>query len=1012
MGDRKRAHIEFENFRRKYRKKDVTFLTKERRRERVCRTAEEMEPFLKGLVAMAEEAKEKGTRIVLSLDTESDCHIAGVTSKPDLFFWHRRRLRKEGASEAELRRRDEEQALLAAAWGRKSSKQKRNQRNQYRADRLSRGFVQTDIVTLQIGCHEDGKNEFTFAANLVAISDASFRGGATLPPLMFQLLSHESIVWIGLGIYEDFQSISDSFYEGNLVGPKYVDLKDVMEAAFGPLEKQDDIAGNGLLGHFQRVFYSEGWTWAKSPLITRSKFSGYWSDAQVEYMLMDVHSVILIMGKLKSKVGDASAMAEVFPVRREEAKEVVGEAAQMAAATDVSFEPFAFESSDEDESVFLSGAAADDEEADERASKFAEEAAERFREKREEMAKSLARPDVLPDSDEDWEEEADKGPSAAADDDGKSLQQVIKEVQQLIEPSEEKGETNATDSTFFIDEEDIVNPDGTPLKKEYELIIIESSTDDDDDDKNDGNGDDEDNDVDDSDIEVLQEVKPDTDAQEDENYVSKMIQPVSGEIESEDNEVEGASSDELGGRPKLGADFPSPTAEWSEVEEVDEEEFLAPLMDSLTRPAKNLAKAIANSKSLNYKCIGKASPELLARAALVMKGSNRARSNYSQLLSYLAARWNEAEKHRFLDGIKEVDPHLTHIRVITILMIKDIELELLLSLNTHLTTDYLQHFPEKVAPLMQMAAELYRKSSEDKFNRFKQVRFYSGKRASFFLAASSDKELEATMRAVAKVFHVDLPAKLRRNNVQDCVVNVTKKLHMGVMTLQAAEAKIESMINGVAGGRDLAFALSESCNALHAHLAFKWFGRGQRELEAPLGCPDDRFHTIDRRVVCVLTTDMATMVAEKIGGVVCLVTAYRRSNDYRKNERSLGAIGFTAKDWREIFIVFPGTYPEAANMVRQAVRPKQIYCLNAKRAAENLGGDLRLVELDPINQGRKGPVEHASRFLKRTANVTYCANHFFDVFGALPDVDAAPVRHLAAETHFLSCSVPFLSPPA
>ena len=158
------------------------------------------------------------------------------------------------------------------------------------------------------------------------------------------MLSHESVVWIGLGIYEDLQSISDSFYEGNLVGPKYVDLKDVMETAFGPLKKQDDIAGNGLLGHFQRVFYTEGLTWAKSPLITRSKFSGYWSDAQVEYMLMDVHSVNLIMGKLEPKVGDASAMAEVFPVRREETKEVAGEAAQTAAATDVSFDPFSFES--------------------------------------------------------------------------------------------------------------------------------------------------------------------------------------------------------------------------------------------------------------------------------------------------------------------------------------------------------------------------------------------------------------------------------------------------------------------------------------------------------------------------------------------------------------------------------------------------------------------------------------------------------------------------------------------
>ena len=993
MGDRKRAHREFEEFRQKHRKTDVTFLDKDSRRERACRTAEELAPFLEGLLKAADEAKSEGKRIVLSLDTESDCHIDGVTSKPDKFFWHRRRLRGQGVSEAELRRREERQASLAAAWGRKSSKQKRNQRNQYRADRISQGFLQTDIVTIQIGCNEEGGKEFTFAANLVAISDASFRGGATMHPRLFDLLSHDSVVWVGLGIYDDLLAISDSFYEGNLVGARYAELKEITEDAFGgPMEQQDDVAGCGLLGCFQRVFREEGLTWNKDPLVTRSKFSGFWTDAKVEYMLMDVHSVILIMGKLEPLVGDASAMAEVFPIRREAKKEPVGDVGKQPISNqDVSFEPFSFDSSDEEESIFLSSSNATAEDDDGRVSKFAEEMEVQFRQKREALEESLARPDILPESDEDWDVETNETQPEApsADDDGKSLEEVMREVQRLIEPGG-KDERHVVSLPFLIDESDVVDSDGMPLNKGPEIITIGSSSE---------SGDDDD------DVEILQDIKPDPERKEDEEYVSEMIQPVSGGIESEDSEVEGVSSDELGDRPKFGADSPSPTTVWSQVEEVDEDVFLAPLMDTLTKSAINLSKAIANSKFLNYKCIGKTKPELLARAAIEMKGSNRARANYSQLLSYMASRWNEAEKGKFLDGIKDVDPHLTHIRVVTNLMMEDIDLELILSINTNLTTDYLKRFPAKVAPLMQMAADLYQKSSEVKFSQFKLVRSYSNKRASYFLAASSDKQLESTMRAVAKAFHVSLPAELRRSGVQSCVVSVIRKLGAGIMTLQAAEAKIESMIAGVAGGRDQAFALSESCSALHGHLALKWFGQGERELEAPLDCPEDRFHTVDRHTICVLSTDLADLVAEKIRKVDSLVVAYRRSNDYRLNEQSLGAIGFTAKGWREIFVIFPGSYPEAASMVRQAARPKRIYCVNARRTADNLGADLRLFELDPkaLMGRRKGPIEHLAKFLRRTTGVTFCANHYFDVFGAPAEVDEAPVRHLVAEVHALSC---------
>ena len=294
--DRLRKYKEYLDFRKNVPKKDISFLTRKERRSRVCETVEELEPFIDRILVLADKAAAKGDEIVCTLDVEEDfVDPKKSNKKEDQFFWHKRQLAADGVPRDEINRWEAVQKKMAKEWQGKSAKSKRNQRAEYELKRWEEGLVKSDCFSVQVAAVQDKGNEATFIANLRRVAANSFGDGVAAPALLRRLLAHKAIVWSGVGIKEDLKLVSDSLFRGAVGGFKCVELQAVYEAWKGPLVKDPKFYGMGLLGIFQRVFEDMGWTWPKSPMLTRCNWSGQWSDDMIEYGLMDVHGVVMIL---------------------------------------------------------------------------------------------------------------------------------------------------------------------------------------------------------------------------------------------------------------------------------------------------------------------------------------------------------------------------------------------------------------------------------------------------------------------------------------------------------------------------------------------------------------------------------------------------------------------------------------------------------------------------------------------------------------------------------------------
>ena len=128
--DRQKKYREYVLVRREFPKKDVTFLNREGRAKRVCSSEQDMAPFLKGLLSLADAAEKQGGEVVCSLDVEEDFVVPNSSDrKEEPFFFHKRQLRQEGLSEDAIKDREKEQAKLTKAWAAiKNAKTKKNRR--------------------------------------------------------------------------------------------------------------------------------------------------------------------------------------------------------------------------------------------------------------------------------------------------------------------------------------------------------------------------------------------------------------------------------------------------------------------------------------------------------------------------------------------------------------------------------------------------------------------------------------------------------------------------------------------------------------------------------------------------------------------------------------------------------------------------------------------------------------------------------------------------------------------
>ena len=299
----------------------VAFLDNQRRRKRVCKSSKQAEPFLKGIIAMADKHADRGLYIHVTMDVESDVvtfdtpkrkRIVGVDGKfksGDEFYHHRRLLQSRGITDEAIQQRENIQAQIQNRWKKKKPEDKVRDFNAVQSQRIREGMLKSNAHTIQIAVAEDGSDELAFVFQATTAIEEEFEGVPQLPSLFKDLLTHNGVVFVNVAQRDDIQNVVNSFYEGHLQGIQYAELEDVMSQRWEPGWEED---GKGLMAIFRRCFPNR--TWNKDKRITMSH---WWlprlSDMQIKYALLDVLSPAWVLRATDELAGDLDEIITVFP---------------------------------------------------------------------------------------------------------------------------------------------------------------------------------------------------------------------------------------------------------------------------------------------------------------------------------------------------------------------------------------------------------------------------------------------------------------------------------------------------------------------------------------------------------------------------------------------------------------------------------------------------------------------------------------------------------------------------
>ena len=354
-GDRGRlkALNDYKAFNRAHKKQSISFLDAQARRQRVCESYDDFASILDKFVKIADDAATRNVDCFVVVDIECDYVTPGSNQPDQPFYWHEFFLRQSGLSDDDIAKRRDCQSKLNAEFAKiknRATKQKR--RPQFDTDSRTKGLVKSDIFSLQLACVQDNADTLTTAVHMVKVAETC--DGRTMPPAFFRLFSHKSIVWTNVGIEEDLRALNRAFFNDSLIDVRWVDTKSLAESIFGnPMPKLANVQGEGVLGLFQRVFLDKNWTWNKSPAITRSHWwSRQWTDAQIGYALMDVHSIVMVIREILPRLPKTPGqMASLFPLVRD--KKATAPAASASFIKDSVTAPFEYNDSSDSENDII-----------------------------------------------------------------------------------------------------------------------------------------------------------------------------------------------------------------------------------------------------------------------------------------------------------------------------------------------------------------------------------------------------------------------------------------------------------------------------------------------------------------------------------------------------------------------------------------------------------------------------------------------------------------------------------
>ena len=882
---RQKAFREYKSFRASNPKVDVSFLDTLARRRRVCDSYDKFASVLNKFVEVADESAARGIDCYMVVDLEGDYVEPGSKQPRQPHYWHEHQIRQADGTNDDIKDRREIQSQLDKEFSRiknKATRQKR--RPEFEAQSRVRGLVQSDVFSLQLACIQDNDDELTAAVHMVKVAETA--DGRTLPPALFRLFSHKSIIWINVGIEEDLKALNRSFFNDSLCDIRWVEAKEIVEAVHGkPLPKQSDVQGEGVLGLFQRVFLDKKWTWKKSPLLTRSHWwDRSWTDDQVAYALMDVHSIVMVVREMLPRLPKPlGCMASPFPLRRE--KKAVALATKGTFIHDSVTAPFEFnESSDSEDDIFMS-----------------------------------VRPAKV-----------SKQMNVSTDDGvGTSFASSVQEVDAAV--------AKTADDEVIEDYRDVLLGD-CPSEIDVDDVIPSTS----------------------------------------------------------------ASSDSLQTMSEAIAISPEFV-----VDVVDKNEFIAPLLTHVEQNmVSRLVKMLRAGAKINVRTVKSwpNMPVVLAKAAATFQRfSVTKRRNINLVLSFFASRWSEKEKLVFFENAAAIAHLLSPAKIIGILKMEDFSIAHLVTLHHEVIGDAFVRKPDMARPFLDLLGSVYGKTAAEKLRIFRS--YDSDKRrARCFIEAADDAHLVQLCNQVARRHGLERPVAFRMVQLPQCARVVAKAVEEGVMSFDVA---LKSLTESVAGEKMRAMEMLRPYDLLFPHLMEAW-GLSTDDSHPPPPppppvCADDEFHRISRRPIKILTEDLASQVVQLLQKEQRIYISVRECNDYCYDPSSLGAVGFTAAGWDEVFFLFPLSFPSPAKIIVKAIGQRKLVCINAKQAGVLLGPGFNLVwcAQSRLTRRVRGFFRSAFDTFFESVGVSRCPNHSLDPLVHPNLINPVVLKHIVAELQLM-----------
>ena len=178
---------------------EISFLDNEKRRKRVCRSSNEVEPFLRRILELADQHAEDGSYVHVAMDLETDVvnydtprrkKVVGLDGKAktgDEFYHHRRLLENRGMSSEEIRQRSLIQQQISKKWRSKNAVEKARDFTAVQKQRIREGLLVSNAHTIQMAVAEDDDDKCAFIFQATTMIKQEGDGKPQLPAMFDQV---------------------------------------------------------------------------------------------------------------------------------------------------------------------------------------------------------------------------------------------------------------------------------------------------------------------------------------------------------------------------------------------------------------------------------------------------------------------------------------------------------------------------------------------------------------------------------------------------------------------------------------------------------------------------------------------------------------------------------------------------------------------------------------------------------------------------------------------------------